>query len=154
MSGYISHADQYFFFPALVASGCLLLALMLFENLKLLHECVPASLLVLCISLFSKLLSNTLSCAWKTCLPPQSLSFLHSSPPSLFPFSVSPPTCALMPIRLFISQLKWQTRQQDSKSITAQCTFLAEFWPSLALSKGVIFQKILWTEGQGFNCNL
>jgi len=59
------------------------------------------------IRLFSQLPSNTLSCARETCLPPHSLSF----PVLLFPANslyVFPPSCALMPIRLFLSQPKWQ----------------------------------------------
>lgn len=106
-----------------------------------------------CIRLFSQLPSSTEGCARETCLPPHSLYL----PVLLFlcKCSVSPPSCAFMPIRLFISAPKWQQANRAAwlwQYYNTNGAFLPEIWKTLILSEGCGFLQVLKMEGKGLRC--
>lgn len=106
-----------------------------------------------CIRLFSQLPSSTEDCARETCLPPHSLYL----PVLLFlcKCSVSPPSCAFMPIRLFISAPKWQQANRAAwlwQYYNTNGAFLPEIWKTLILSEGCGFLQVLKMEGKGLRC--
>lgn len=120
------------------------------------HTCNPIE----CISLLLLTLVSACSPSYRpaqrareTCLPPHSLYL----PVLLFlcKCSVSPPSCAFMPIRLFISAPKWQQANRAAwlwQYYNTNGPFLPEIWPTLILSEGCGFWQVLKMEGKGLRC--
>lgn len=81
------------------------------------------------------------------CICPFSSFFANA--PSL------PPSCAFMPIRLFISAPKWQQANRAAwlwQYYNTNGAFLPEIWLTLILSEGCGFLQVLKMEGKGLRC--